>query len=69
MRSYSPVVSFQAFQISDTLYIIDSLKLGIQEETLNDFDVIKITSKATATVMQAIKVIDNGTIAAKPYYN
>ena len=62
MRSYSPVVSLQAFQISDTLYIIDSFKLGIQEETLNDFDVINITSKATATAMQAANVIETGAV-------
>lgn len=62
MRSYSPAVSLQAFQILDKLYIIDSAKLGIQIETLNDCDVIKITSKATASAMQATKVIETGTV-------
>lgn len=62
MRSYSPVVSLQAFQILDKLYIIDSAKLGIQIETLNDCNVIKITSKATASAMQATKVIETGTV-------
>lgn len=48
-RSYKPCVCLQAIQILDTIYVIDTMKLGLPVEILQTSLSLKITTKLTQT--------------------
>lgn len=52
-RSYKPCVCLQAIQILDTVYVIDTMKLGLPVEILQTSLSLKITSKVTQTSVDA----------------
>ena len=61
MRCYKPAVCLQAYQILDKVYVVDTLKLGLVTEVLEDSAVIKITSKVTPTAIYHLhSVVETG---------
>lgn len=58
MRSYKPLCVVQAIQARQTLYLVDTLKLGQPQSILQDRQLLKITSEVTPTGQAMQKVVE-----------